>query len=273
MKIGINMGCYPGLAIDEQIKLMKENGFETCFLGCEGPSFDENVKAIQESGIVIESLHAPFTKSKTEPVCGINDMWSADERGDKMFERLTGCVDKASKYGIPIIVVHLSSGLVPPMINDIGNERFCKLMEYAEERNVIIAYENQRMLGNISHAFEYYKGAGFCWDIGHEYCFTPGREYMPLFGQKLVALHVQDNMGAIPSHPDLHLIPFDGIVDFDKAAKYIAKTPFTGSVMLEVLRGHSDRYDDVTAEEYYRRAAEAARRFAAKIEYYRENEA
>ena len=272
MKIGINMGCYPGITIEEQIKLMKENGFETCFLGCESPTFDETVKTIQESGIIIESLHAPFSKTKTEPVYDINAMWYEGEIGEKMFGRLTFCVDKASQYGIPIIVVHLSSGVTPPMVNNIGNERFGKLMEYAKERNVIIAYENQRMLGNIAHAFDYYKDAGFCWDIGHESCFTPGREYMPLFGQKLVALHVQDNLGADQPKPDLHLIPFDGIVDFEKAAKYIAKTPFTGSLMLEILKRQSNYYDDVTPEDYYKKAADAARRIADRVEYYRNNE-
>ena len=43
MKIGINMNCYGGgLPIDEQLRLMKENGFEATFLGCEGASFDSS---------------------------------------------------------------------------------------------------------------------------------------------------------------------------------------------------------------------------------------
>ncbi|MBE6669056.1 MAG: sugar phosphate isomerase/epimerase [Ruminococcaceae bacterium] len=266
MKIGININCYPGVSVEDQIKLMKDNGFEGCFMGSESPVFDDIVKTIQESGIVIETLHAPFTKSRTEPVCDINDMWYEGEKGDAMMARLVTCVEKAGRYNIPVVVVHLSSGLVPPMVNSVGNARFGKLMEVAKENNVTIAYENQRMLGNIAHAFDYYKDAGFCWDIGHESCFTPGREYMPLFGKKLVALHVQDNMGA-PA--DLHLIPYDGIVDFEKAARYIAESGFEGSVMLEVLKKQSNYYDDVTPEEYYKKAAAAARKLADRIEYYK----
>lgn len=271
MKIGINIGCYPGVPLEEQIKLMKENGFESCFLGCESPVFDDIVKTIQESGIVIETLHAPFSKSRTEPVCDINDMWNEGESGDAMMARLVSCVEKAGKYNIPVIVVHLSSGRVPPMVNSIGNERFGRLMEIAKENNVTIAYENQRMLGNIAHAFDYYQDAGFCWDIGHESCFTPGREYMPLFGKKLVALHVQDNNGA--EHGDLHLIPYDGIVDFEKAARYIAESGFEGSVMLEVLKRQSNYYDDVSPEEYYKKSAAAALRLAERIEFYRNEKA
>ena len=250
---------------------MKENGFESCFLGCESPVFDDIVKTIQESGIVIETLHAPFSKSRTEPVCDINDMWNEGDSGDAMMARLVSCVEKAGKYNIPVIVVHLSSGRVPPMVNSIGNERFGRLMEIAKENNVTIAYENQRMLGNIAHAFDYYQDAGFCWDIGHESCFTPGREYMPLFGKKLVALHVQDNNGS--EHGDLHLIPYDGIVDFEKAARYIAESGFEGSVMLEVLKRQSNYYDDVSPEEYYKKSAAAALRLAERIEFYRNEKA
>lgn len=271
MKIGINLNCYPGVPLEEQIKLMKENGFEACFLGSESPIYDDIVKTLQANGITVENLHAPFTKCKDEPVCGINDMWYEGEAGDKMLARLTACVEKAARYNIPVIVVHLSSGLTPPMVNNIGNERFGKLMDFAKEHNVTIAYENQRMLGNIAHAFEYYTDAGFCWDIGHESCFTPGREYMPLFGKKLVALHVQDNMGA--EKGDLHLIPYDGVVDFEKAARYIAATDFEGVVMLEVLKRQSNYYDDVTPEDYYKKAAEAARRLAERIEFYRNEKA
>lgn len=273
MKIGINIGCYTGITPDEQIKLMKENGFETCFLGSEYANFEEVVKKIKENGITIESLHAPFVKGKSDPACTINDIWHEGEAGENMLRRLKDAVDKAAANNVGNIVVHLSSGLTPPMVNSTGNKRLGELVDYATEHGVIVAFENQRMLGNIAHAFEYYKEAKFCWDIGHESCFTPGRSYMPLFGKKLVMLHVQDNRGSEGDHPDMHLIPFDGVIDFDAAAKAIAETDFSGSVMLEVLTRNSHEYDDMPAEEYFARAAKAARRIADRVEYYRQNKA
>lgn len=271
MNIGINMGCYAGLSVDEQLRLMKENGFETCFLGSEFGNFETVVEKIKGNGIIIESLHAPFGNGKSDPVCSINSIWQEGEAGDNMLARLKDAVDKACANNVGNIVVHLSSGVTPPMINSIGNERFGELVRYATEHGVIVAFENQRMLGNIAHAFEYYKEAKFCWDIGHESCFTPGRSYMPLFGKKLAMLHVQDNMGAEGEHPDMHLIPFDGVVDFDAAARAIAETDFSGSVMLEILTRNSNVYDEMSAEEYYARAAKAARRIADRVEYYRQN--
>lgn len=260
MKIGINLGCYGGgLTIEEQIRLIKENGFEACFLGCEGADFDAVVEKVQAAGITVDNLHAPFNK--------INDMWKEGEAGEDMLARLIACVEKAARHGIPVIVVHLSSGMNPPMINDIGNERFKRLMEAAAANNVTIAYENQRMIANLALMFEYYPEARFCWDIGHEACFTYGREYMPLFGKKLAALHVQDNLCEF--NKDQHLIPYDGKVDFDKAARYIAESGYQGTVMLEIIRKNSDFYTEISPEEYYKRAADATRKLRDTIESYR----
>ena len=259
MKLGINMNCYGGLSVEEQIRLMKENGFEATFLGCEGANFDEVVEKLQQAGITVDNLHAPFNK--------INDMWLPGEAGEEMLARLIRCVEKAAAHGIPVIVVHISSGTKPPLINDIGNERFARLMEAARENNVTIAYENQRMLANIALMFERFEDAGFCWDIGHEACFTNGREYMPIFGDKLVALHIQDNNCEF--NKDIHLIPYDGSIDFDKAAKMIAQRGYQGTVMLELIKKNSNVYDNVSAEDYYKKAAEAARRFRDAIESYR----
>ncbi len=260
MKIGINMNCYGGgLSVDEQIRLMKENGFEATFLGCEGPNFDEVVEKLQAAGITVDNLHAPFNK--------INDMWLPGDAGEDMLARLVRCVEKAAAHGIPVIVVHVSSGTKPPMINDIGNDRFRRLMEAAKKHNVTVAYENQRKLANLALMFEYYDEARFCWDIGHEACFTNGREYMPLFGDKLIALHVQDNNCEF--NKDIHLIPYDGKIDFDKAARFIAERNYQGTVMLELIRKNSTVYEDVTPEDYYKKAADAARRLMESIDSYR----
>ena len=260
MKIGINMNCYGGgLPVDEQIRLMKENGFEATFLGCEGANFDEVVEKLQAEGITVDNLHAPFNK--------INDMWLPGDAGEDMLARLIRCVEKAAAHNIPAIVVHISSGTKPPMINDIGNERFRRLMEAAKEHNVIIAYENQRKLANLALMFEYYDEARFCWDIGHEACFTSGREYMPLFGDKLIALHVQDNN--CEYNKDSHLIPYDGKIDFDKAARFIGERNYNGTVMLELIRKNSSNYEDMSAEDYYKKAAASARRLADAIDSYR----
>ena len=102
-------------------------------------------------------------------------------------------------------------------------------------KGVQIAFENQRKLANIAWTFEEIEDApnvGFCWDTGHENCFTPGRQYMPLFGKKLICTHIHDNNGVFDH--DEHLLPFDGKLDFVRAARQIRESGFTGALVLEV---------------------------------------
>lgn len=260
MKLGISWNSYGGdLTRDEQITLMKKNGFEATFMGSKNNDPDENINALRQAGIDVETLHAPYDR--------INDIWYAGDAGDEMLNRLIGCAEAAKRNHVPVIIVHMSSGLKPPMISDIGNARFAKLVEKARALGVTLAFENQRMLANLSLMFDYYEDARFCWDVGHEACFTPGREYMPLFGGKLVALHIHDNTCEFCK--DYHMLPYDGKIDFDHVAKQIAESGFEGTVMLEVGRWGSKFYDDMSAEDYFARAGEATRKLRDKIQSYR----
>lgn len=257
-KIGIGLGSYgEGCSIEEQIRLMAENGFETTFSMSSNEKLGTYVAGCREVGIAYENCHAPFN--------GINGIWSSDiEVGEAMLGRLIDSVRACAKYEIPTLVVHLSSGEQPPRINDIGCARFDRLMDEARHLGVTIAYENQRKLANLAMAMEQYPDAGFCWDTGHEACFARGREFMPLFGSRLAALHLHDNHGEYDR--DEHMLPYDGTIDLARAARYIAQSGYKGSIMLEVIRQNSHFYDDLSPEAYYRRAAEAARRFADAVE-------
>lgn len=261
MKIGMNYyhaHICSEVTIEETVALMQENGFEATFMGNEHATFHQVVEAMQKAGIAVEAVHAPFDK--------INSMWLPGEEGDEMLRRLIKSFQDAADHQIPTVVVHMSSGFHPPIIGDVGNDRFRRLMETAAELGVTPAIENQRLLANIALMFEYYDNARFCWDTGHEACFALGREYMPLFGDKLVALHVHDNNCVLDQ--DLHMLPYDGKIDFDRAARQIAQSPFQGTMMLEVM-ARADIYSQLTPAEFYRRAGESARKFANAIESYR----
>lgn len=252
MEIGINIG-WRDIDIDAQIEYMKKYGFTTAMLNSE--ESDEHMEKLVNAEIKIESLHAPFSK--------INTLWQNGNEGDEFLEKIIDSVKKCARWNAPVLVVHISSGVPAPMVNDIGISRFNKLMEVADKYNITIAYENQRMLGNIALFMEYYPQAGFCWDVGHEACFAYGREYMPLFGKRIVEVHIHDNMGVY--NEDLHLLPYDGKIDFERVAKQIASTDYSGSVMLEV-NGTNKCYEELTDDEYYARAAASAKKLADRIE-------
>ena len=253
-KMRIGMAWHAEIERDRQIKLMRENGFEATFLDSADPNLDEIVAAVRAAGITPESCHAPFD--------GINAMWAEDESGEKMLNRLIDSVHNCQRCGIPVMVVHLSSGDAAPRINDAGQARFDRLIEVAREAGVTIAFENLRKLGNVANAMEQYPDAGFCWDVGHEACYTQNVRFMSLFGKRIAALHLHDNHAV--KNQDEHLLPYDGAIDLDLAARFLAEADYKGAAMLEVTV-----YRDIPLEDYYARAAAAARRFADAVEAYR----
>ena len=149
-------------------------------------------------------------------------------------------------------------------INDVGIGRYDRLMQYATEKGVVIAYENIRRLDNVAFAMENYPQAGFCWDVGHEACYMNGMEFMPLFGKRLAAIHLHDNTGIYDE--DLHRLPYDGVIDMDRAAMHLADSNYGGALMLEVTRSTAgiESLDD-----FYPKAYAAAKRFAERVEFYR----
>lgn len=260
-KIGISMGSIGGITREEYLDAVKALGFDTVFTGVsetleEQARYAEQVAA---RGLIYENIHAPFGH--------INDMWLDVEGGEKMLSELLYSVDACVASGAPILVVHLSSGIKAPSITDIGRARFERLVEYAAQKGIIIAFENQRKIGNIGWAFDNFEdcdNVGFCWDCGHENCFTLGREYMPVFGKKLVCTHIHDNTGVF--NADQHLIPFDGNIDFDRFAEHIRRSGYSGPLTLEITSKHGACYRNMTSDEFLQRAADAVKRLRTMVD-------
>ena len=260
-KIGINYYSKLGISPHEFAKKASLCGFGATFTGTPSTNdrAEQYAKAFQEYKLDWESVHAPFGH--------INDIWLPGNGGDAMVSEIKESIDVCARYDVPISVVHLSSGERAPSITDIGRVRFCEIVEYADKKHIKIAFENQRKLANIAWAFEAFDSAsnvGFCWDCGHEGCFTPAREYMPLFGKRLICTHIHDNDGAY--NHDLHQIPFDGRLDFYRVAKHIKDSGFAGTLMLELLVDNSDLYNGMSPSIYIERAAEAAKRLRDMID-------
>ncbi len=258
-KIGINLHAIEGLSDDEYIEKIAHLGFNSIFTSTYDLERHVKIASLcQTNGISYDFIHAPFDN--------INDIWRDGASGETVLSELIRSVDIAAHVGVPTIIVHLSSGEKAPAPYDIGRERFFRLVKYASNKNVLIAFENQRKIYNIAWALETFceKVSGFCWDVGHEGCFTPGREYMRLFGDRIICTHIHDNSGVY--NMDEHLIPFDGNINFYNVADTLVKNNFCGTLMLEVFTENSNKYDGYTPDKFLQRAANAAKRFAKMVE-------
>jgi len=255
-KIGISAGAYKGITIEETMPYLRNAGFDATFTGYRDlAQVSRFAELFAANGIFYESIHAPWDN--------INQIWLDGEEGARVLARFCECVESCAAIGVPIAVVHLSSGENPPPVTDCGRGRWETLIETAEKNNIVLAFENQRKLSNLAYIFETYPhhpNVAFCWDCGHESCFTPGRSYMPLFGKKLVCTHLHDNFG-LPDRqtPDVHILPFDGNMDYQYVADMLDRDNYRGTLMLEVSSRH-ETYANMTAEDYYLRAAAALRR-------------
>ncbi len=243
------------------LKGLIDNDIKRAFLEAENKDFEYIMQEFEKHGIVCETLHAPFDN--------INHMYSENEEEAKeMQNRLFNSIDRCEKYNIPIVVTHLSSGRPMPEITPLAEKRFKEVFDYADKKGIKIALENLRYAENLIYFLDKYKNTGFCYDSGHQYCRATNNEFLEMYGDRLIALHLHDNRCLLDE--DDHLLPFDGNIDFRKVAHQLAKTNFDGTIMFEIRRyprlGDTLAYTDITDEEYFIKAKEVCLKFEQMVE-------
>lgn len=254
--IGINIRPDISYGVDPFLTCLKHTGFDAVFTYGNLPDFIDHIADKCASlGLRYEALHAPRDR--------INDLWSAGVEGEEVVKLLSDSVDLASAHGIPTVIVHVSSKENCPHVTDAGLLHFDRFVQYAAAKNITVAVENQRKLGNIATILEIYPKSSnvqFCWDNGHEACFAHGREYLPLFGDRCVLTHIHDNNCVY--NVDEHLIPYDGQIDFRRVADLIHASGYEGTLMLELDLPHegSDKYADISMEQFVSKAFAAINR-------------
>ena len=259
MEIGINL--YPKWPYEAVIAAFLENGIRRTFVNIEHPQFEQAMDALAENGITVDNFHAPFK--------GLNVIWEPGEAGEEMLAKLMGGVDACVKYGVKVMVGHVSNGRSMPPISPIGLERYDRLMAYAKEKGVTIAFESHRFVENVAYFMERYPEAGFCLDTSHEDAFTPGVRYMPMWGHRLVATHLSDNEYVCDY--DMHMLPFDGHIDWAKTAREIAESSREVTLMLEIKPDNHEKYQDISIGDYYAAAAKSLNRLAEMVEKAKNN--
>lgn len=240
---------YP-INMNERFKLIKQAGFDGVLLWWS----DENINTdgqkekqpelVLKNSLSIENVHLPFS--------GINDLWIDNINGDDYEKMIINSIKQCESFQIPTVVMHLTRGDNPPAACKTGLNRIKRIVDTAENLNVNIALENLRKSDYIDYIFEEISSPklGFCYDSGHNNCFTPERDFLKNYGDKLFALHLHDNDGI----DDLHMLPFDGNIEWEKIKNKIDDTYYSGAISLEVERGRHEKYRNMSAEEFLRRA-------------------
>jgi len=262
-KLGISAGLRSEMKLEDQLPLIKAAGFDSFFTSWSPTQPIETYANIaQKCGLIYETLHAPFDH--------MNDMWLDNIEGDACLKRLMSCVDSCSNNGIGKMITHVTVSSVAPPVSKIGETRFGKLIEHADKSSVKIALENLEIPEHLSYLFDKFsdcKNVGFCWDCGHNNCYTPNTDMMELYSDRLICTHIHDNFGVknppiITWHDDLHYMPFDGNIDFSEFGKKIKKSGYQDILTVELNVQAKPEYKVLSTEDFIKEAYKRALKIA-----------
>ena len=275
-KIGISLGNNYSLPTIDVVKMIKKIGFDAISPEWKaGLDLTDLINEARNCGLMIQSLHAPFNHAA--------DMWSNDENVyTPAKEELFRALDDCKSWNIPIMVVHTWIGFEYEFdASNLNFENFDELVARAEKYNIQIAFENTEGEEYLFALMDHYrknKYVGFCWDSGHEMCYNHSQDLLAKFGDRLIMTHLNDNLGIsrfdgkVFWTDDLHLLPYDGIADWEDNIDRLRKSQHMDVLNFELNinskpeRHENDVYAQMSLEQYfteaYKRACRIAYRYA-----------
>ena len=278
-KIGMSVGNAYSVPTADVVRMLAQIGFDAV-----SPVWDAKVdladvvSAAKESGLEVQSLHAPYHRA--------NKMWNTDEAvSAPAKEELLRALDDCRRWEIPVMVVHAWIGFGDE-VGDIstGLNNYGEVVERAAQYGIRLAFENTEGLQYLEALLEHFKDnetVGFCWDSGHEMCYNYSEDLLAKFGDRLYMTHLNDNLGTsrfdgkIFWTDDLHLLPYDGIADWDeivsrlKASRKMEILNFELKIASVPNRHENDIYGQMGLKSYFTEAYKRACRVAYR--YVKEN--
>lgn len=192
-------------------------------------------------GIVFVQSHLPYNP-------GYMPEWASEEQRLLYEKHLARSIQTSAMLGVHWAVVHPFTQYMDTEYDDEASIRYNRqfyssAIELAMELGVGIAFENMieypvrrkfsaraEELAALVDAFGD-KRIGACLDFGHAHrMYRDLSRPVHVLGQRLVALHVNDNTAI----SDQHFVPFMGTVNWENALNALADTGYGGDFTYEV---------------------------------------
>lgn len=270
-KIGISVGNNYSIPTTDVIKMLKAIGFDAI-----SPEFtskqdlEKIAKIAKEYEIELQSLHAPFSRSA--------DMWSDNPEINRFAKsEISEALDACVQFAIPVLVVHTWIGFDYTFDNNLYFGNFDEIVAYAKSKGIKIAFENtegEEYLFALMHRYRNDDTVGFCWDSGHEMCYNHSQDLLAEYGDRLIMTHINDNLGISRFGgktfwtDDLHLLPYDGIADWEYNIKRLKNSRkqeilnFELNIHSKPNRFENDTYENMPLQQYFTEAYKRACRIA-----------
>ena len=123
------------------------------------------------------------------------------------------------------------------------------MADCAQENGFLLCLENSVYIEHLFATMEKLKdhpAVRFTYDSGHRNEFAHEYDLLGKYGSKLAALHIDDN----DAKYDMHLMPFDGNIDWEKEARDLSKTEFARKrICAETSYGGEKKIPNLTDDE------------------------
>lgn len=253
------LGAGFSLSLEEEVLAVKRAGFDGVFTGWSGKgSLDEATRLIRREELLYQSVHAPFDR--------VHLLWEEGDAGEDEVKNQIACLEDSARAETPLVVIHAIIGFDRFTPNALGSERFGRIFRRAGELGLHVAVENTEGETYLERLLADHKDAhvGFCIDTGHEMCYNESRDMIGKYGSRLFGTHLNDNLGitgdVITWHDDAHLLPFDGVADWEGIAARLKKAGYKGELTAELTlknkpnRHTHDQYHALTPDEFLKEA-------------------
>ena len=242
----------------ETIYSIKNAGFNNVFVQWYDENWkisqEEQVKLCKKLGMNVVFAHLGYQT--------INSIWEEGRKGEELVKRYKKNIKECKKNNIPMVVMHLTREKVAPMYNEIGLNRLKKIVEYAKELGIRVAFENTKIQGYLEYVLENlkYDNVGICFDSGHNHAHFDDEFNFEFFKNRIFAVHLHDN----DKSDDMHLLPFDGTIDWQKLIKKLKEANYEGPITLELKYKYD--YLSLELDDFYKQAYNRAVKLAEIFE-------
>ena len=268
----ISDGLGYDLTVPEQINIAAEAGWDGMFTDWHlGDDLEAYAKAMDLAKMKYQSVHAPFGKTYL--------LWESELDGDEYADMQIECLRQSKNAGVDMVVMHAIIGMERCTPTALGLKRFERIFTAAENLRVTVALENTEgeiYVEALMKEFGSSPYVRFCIDTGHEMCYNQSRDLIGKYADKLVCTHLNDNMGQtgekITWLDDSHLLPFDGVADWQRIADRLNAAGYSGDLTFELTsknkpeRNTHDRYSHLDYKGFVTLALQRAKRFREIID-------
>ena len=246
------------VSVIETINAIRSAGFKNVFIQWYNkdwtPTQEEQLKYIREKELNVIFAHLGYQN--------INDLWLENEDGDKLVDRYKNDIKICKDNNIPMVVMHLTSKSVAPKYNEIGLRRLQEIVDYAESLNIKVAFENTKIKGYLDYVIENIdnENVGICFDSGHYHVHFDDDLDFTKFKNRIFAVHLHDN----DKSDDLHLIPFDGTLNWEDVVKNLKESNYNGPITMELCYRYE--YLEMGIENFYKKGYEVGKKLKEMFE-------